>query len=61
MTEDRVRAMLGMAIVLLLMVRFFGRIWSTRDTASARLYPSQNLTALSASQGLIFVNGYANW
>ena len=61
MTEDRFRAMLGMVVFLLLMVLFFGRVWGTRDAASARLYPVQNLAALSESQGLKFVNGYANW
>ena len=61
MTEDRVRAMLGMALFLRLMALFFGRVWSTRDAAGARLYPSQDLTALSASRGLKFVNGCANW
>ncbi|UCG25441.1 MAG: hypothetical protein JSW55_05465 [Chloroflexota bacterium] len=61
MSEDRFRAMLGMALFLILMVLFFGRVWSTRDATSARLYPAQNLAALNESQGLKFVNGYANW
>ena len=49
-TEDRFRAMLGMTLFLLLLVLFFGRVWSTRDTASARLYSAQNPAALSESQ-----------
>ena len=61
MTEDRFRAMVGMVVFLLLMALFFGRVWTTRDAAGARLYPAQNLAALSESQGLKFVNGYANW
>ena len=61
MTEDRFRAVLGMALFLLLMALFFARVWATQDTARARLYPVQNLAVLSEIQGLKFVNGYANW
>ena len=50
-----------MALFLLLMVVFFGRVWSTRDSVGARLYPLQDLASLGESQRLKFVNGYANW
>ena len=61
MTEDRVRATLGMVLFLLLMAIFFGRILSSRDSVNVRLYPAPDLAAFGESQRLKFVNGYANW
>ncbi|HSG14781.1 MAG TPA: hypothetical protein VLE70_00485 [Anaerolineae bacterium] len=61
MTKDRFRAMLGIVLLLLLMVLFLGRVWGTLEAVSIRLHPVQNPAALSESQGLKSVNGYANW
>jgi hypothetical protein len=61
MSEDRFRAMLGMALFLLMMGIFFGLTYASRDSVNARLYPAPDLSTIGESGRLKFLNGYANW